>query len=134
MKILTCIKPGHLEYGFADLPELLPGNALLKIKRVGICGTDLHAFEGTQPYFSYPRILGHELAGELIDTGGAEGLKKAKRLPLSPTTTAGTASPAVRKTKLLYQHTGLRCSYRRRHGRIYAGTNTLAGKRRRIGF
>jgi 2-desacetyl-2-hydroxyethyl bacteriochlorophyllide A dehydrogenase len=84
MKILTCIKPGHLEYGFADLPELLPGNALLKIKRVGICGTDLHAFEGTQPYFSYPRILGHELAGELIDTGGAEGFEKGEAVTFIP--------------------------------------------------
>jgi threonine dehydrogenase-like Zn-dependent dehydrogenase len=36
--------------------------------RIGICGTDLHAFEGTQPYFEYPRILGHELSGELIQT------------------------------------------------------------------
>ena len=42
------------------------GEAILKIKRIGICGTDLHAFEGTQPYFEYPRILGHELAAEII--------------------------------------------------------------------
>ncbi|MBD1363155.1 zinc-binding alcohol dehydrogenase family protein [Mucilaginibacter sp. ZT4R22] len=84
MKILTCTKPGHLEYGVADLPQLLPGNALVKIKRIGICGTDLHAFEGTQPYFSYPRILGHELACELIDTGGAEGFKKGEAVTFIP--------------------------------------------------
>jgi len=47
------------------------GHAILKIKRIGICGTDLHAFEGTQPFFNYPRILGHELAAEIvaIETG-----------------------------------------------------------------
>lgn len=45
------------------------GQSLLKVKRIGICGTDLHAFEGTQPYFSYPRILGHELAAEIVETG-----------------------------------------------------------------
>lgn len=44
------------------------GQSLLKVKRIGICGTDLHAFEGTQPYFSYPRILGHELAAEIAET------------------------------------------------------------------
>jgi len=44
---------------------------LLKIKRIGICGTDLHAFEGTQPFFSYPRILGHELAAEIVSTDAA---------------------------------------------------------------
>jgi len=46
-------------------PQLEEGQAIIQIKCIGICGTDLHAFEGTQPFFSYPRILGHELAGEL---------------------------------------------------------------------
>jgi 2-desacetyl-2-hydroxyethyl bacteriochlorophyllide A dehydrogenase len=44
------------------------GETLLKIERIGICGTDLHAFEGTQPYFNYPRILGHELAATIVET------------------------------------------------------------------
>ena len=48
------------------MPQPEEGKAIIKIKRIGICGTDLHAFEGTQPYFHYPRILGHELSGELI--------------------------------------------------------------------
>lgn len=43
------------------------GEALLKVKRVGICGTDLHAYKGNQPFFSYPRILGHELAVEVME-------------------------------------------------------------------
>ena len=46
-----------------------PGEALVQIRRVGICGTDLHAYEGTQPFFDYPRILGHELGVEVIATG-----------------------------------------------------------------
>jgi 2-desacetyl-2-hydroxyethyl bacteriochlorophyllide A dehydrogenase len=41
---------------------------LLRIRRIGVCGTDLHAYEGTQPFFTYPRILGHELAAEIVDT------------------------------------------------------------------
>jgi 2-desacetyl-2-hydroxyethyl bacteriochlorophyllide A dehydrogenase len=71
MKTLICTKPGTLVYGTSDMPQAKPGEAIIKIKRIGVCGTDLHAFEGTQPFFSYPRILGHELAGELIDNGGA---------------------------------------------------------------
>jgi len=55
------------------MPVLSKSHAIIKIKRIGICGTDLHAFEGTQPYFNYPRVLGHELAGELIDADGATG-------------------------------------------------------------
>jgi hypothetical protein len=41
----------------------------VRIHRVGICGTDLHAFAGRQPFFSYPCILGHELAAEILDIG-----------------------------------------------------------------
>lgn len=66
MKTLVCTQPGNFEYQDAPKPEVKDGYALLKIKRIGICGTDLHAFEGTQPYFEYPRILGHELAAEFI--------------------------------------------------------------------
>jgi 2-desacetyl-2-hydroxyethyl bacteriochlorophyllide A dehydrogenase len=68
MKILTCTSPGHFEYGENKKPIHQKGHSILKIKRIGICGTDLHAYEGTQPYFNYPRILGHELAGEMIET------------------------------------------------------------------
>ena len=68
MKALFCTTPGELEYKETDLPEFPEGSTLLKIKRIGICGTDLHAFEGTQPFFHYPRILGHELAAEIAST------------------------------------------------------------------
>jgi 2-desacetyl-2-hydroxyethyl bacteriochlorophyllide A dehydrogenase len=49
-----------------------------------VCGTDLHAFEGTQPYFSYPRILGHEIAGELADTNGIRGFNTGDAVTLLP--------------------------------------------------
>ena len=68
MKALFCTTPGAFEYKEIDLPAFPEGSTLLKIKRIGICGTDLHAFEGTQPFFHYPRILGHELAAEIADT------------------------------------------------------------------
>ena len=64
MKALVCQQPGSFEYIKKDPPEIQAGRAILKVKRIGICGTDLHAFEGTQPYFVYPRILGHELGCE----------------------------------------------------------------------
>ena len=71
MKALVCINPRLLEYKNIPAPVLQPAHAIIKIKRIGICGTDLHAYEGTQPYFNYPRILGHELAGDLIEADGA---------------------------------------------------------------
>lgn len=65
MKVLVCEQPGSFQFKTKEEPLAGKGNAILKIKRIGICGTDLHAFEGTQPYFEYPRILGHELAAEV---------------------------------------------------------------------
>ena len=84
MKVLACIKPGLLEYKNLPAPEMQPGQAILKIKRIGICGTDLHAYQGTQPFFSYPRILGHELAAELVDADGAEGFVPGEALTFIP--------------------------------------------------
>lgn len=84
MKILTCTEPGSFAYGSIDAPILQSGKAIIKIKRIGICGTDLHAFEGTQPFFSYPRILGHELSGELVDFDDAPGFKKGEAVTFIP--------------------------------------------------
>jgi 2-desacetyl-2-hydroxyethyl bacteriochlorophyllide A dehydrogenase len=70
MKSIICREPGKLEINEIDRPEITEGKAIIKIRRIGICGTDLHAYNGTQPFFSYPRILGHELSGEIVELGG----------------------------------------------------------------
>jgi len=84
MKTLVCTTPGTLKYGEAGKPELKSDHAIIKIKRIGICGTDLHAFEGTQPFFNYPRILGHELAGELVEADNAPGFEKGEMVTFIP--------------------------------------------------
>ncbi|MBD2722090.1 zinc-binding alcohol dehydrogenase family protein [Hymenobacter armeniacus] len=84
MNTLVCTEPGHFHYESRPAPLPAPGQALIRIRRVGICGTDLHAFQGTQPFFSYPRVLGHELAGELLDTGGAEGFAVGEAVTFIP--------------------------------------------------
>src|SRR4030095_3917974 len=84
MKTLVCTEPGKLEYAKAIKPQLKKGHAIIKIKRIGICGTDLHAFEGTQPFFTYPRILGHELAGELIEYDNAPGFELGESVSFIP--------------------------------------------------
>jgi len=70
-----------------DVPEPAPadGSVLVRVHRIGVCGTDLHAFAGKQPFFSYPRVLGHELGVEVIDPGeGAGGLKAGDRCAVEP--------------------------------------------------
>ncbi|MDR8393333.1 zinc-binding alcohol dehydrogenase family protein [Aliifodinibius sp. S!AR15-10] len=65
--------------------NLEPGEALLKVHRIGICGTDLHAYAGEQPFFSYPRILGHELGVEVVETGSkVENVSVGDRCSVEP--------------------------------------------------
>jgi 2-desacetyl-2-hydroxyethyl bacteriochlorophyllide A dehydrogenase len=84
METLVCTTPGHFAYQQAEKPELTPGHTIIKIKRIGICGTDLHAFEGTQPFFNYPRILGHELAGEIVSLDNAPGFEVGEAVTFVP--------------------------------------------------
>jgi alcohol dehydrogenase len=62
-----------------------PGEALVRVRRIGICGTDLHAYRGRQPFFSYPRVLGHELGVEVLAVGpGVTGLAPGDRCAVEP--------------------------------------------------
>ena len=90
MKTLVCTTPGVLNYTDGEKPVLTKGMSIIKIKRIGICGTDLHAFEGTQPFFNYPRILGHELAGELVEADDAPGFEIGEAVTFIPYFNCGT--------------------------------------------
>src|SRR5213079_1661921 len=84
MRTLVCTRPGEFTYEEREAPVLQKECAIIKVKRIGICGTDLHAFEGTQPYFEYPRILGHEVSGELIAIDGASGFEIGEAVTFIP--------------------------------------------------
>jgi 2-desacetyl-2-hydroxyethyl bacteriochlorophyllide A dehydrogenase len=70
LKSIVLQQPGHFDLLDTPAPSQ-PGRdeVQVRVHRVGICGTDLHAFTGHQPFFSYPRILGHELGVEILDFG-----------------------------------------------------------------
>lgn len=84
MKVLKCMEPGLLEFCTEEMPPSEKDHSIIRIKRIGICGTDLHAFEGTQPFFTYPRILGHELAGELVEINNAPDFQKGEAVTIIP--------------------------------------------------
>jgi threonine dehydrogenase-like Zn-dependent dehydrogenase len=72
VKSIVLTKPGRLELEEVEQPpQPGPGEVQVRVHRVGICGTDIHAFGGSQPFFSYPRILGHELAVEIVEIGSS---------------------------------------------------------------
>jgi 2-desacetyl-2-hydroxyethyl bacteriochlorophyllide A dehydrogenase len=86
MQTIVLEEPGR--FVLTDTPEPDapgPGEALVRVRRVGICGTDLHAYRGKQPFFSYPRILGHELGVEIVALGSAsDTLKVGDRCAVEP--------------------------------------------------
>jgi 2-desacetyl-2-hydroxyethyl bacteriochlorophyllide A dehydrogenase len=69
MKAVQCVEPNRLAILDRSIPIPAAGEVLLRIRRVGVCGTDLHIFRGDQPYFEYPRVIGHELSGEVAAMG-----------------------------------------------------------------
>lgn len=89
MKYIACEKPHEFLLKQKPVPQRKPGESLLKIKRIGICGTDTHAYGGTQPYFVYPRVLGHELATEYIE-GEATGFNVGDKVTFIPYFHCGT--------------------------------------------
>jgi len=63
MLTVICETPGVLRAEQRTLPEPAADEVLLRVRRVGVCGTDLHIYSGDQPYLAYPRVMGHELSG-----------------------------------------------------------------------
>jgi threonine dehydrogenase-like Zn-dependent dehydrogenase len=100
MKAIVLEKPGLLQLIDMKAPETPgPGEALVRIHNVGVCGTDLHAFRGEQPFLTYPRILGHELSVEIVALGshtGAINLAPTMRCALEPYFYCGHCPPCRR--------------------------------------
>jgi 2-desacetyl-2-hydroxyethyl bacteriochlorophyllide A dehydrogenase len=86
MKTIVLKEPGQFVLTETDAPtQIAAEEALVRVRRVGVCGTDLHAFRGRQPFFTYPRILGHELGVEIVAIGPNEsGLKVGDRCAVEP--------------------------------------------------
>ena len=86
MNTITLEEPGRLALGQTAAPAG-PGSGqiLVRVRHVGLCGTDIHAFRGDQPFFTYPRILGHELGVEILEVGpGVAGVSVGDRCAVEP--------------------------------------------------
>ena len=96
MKQITLIKPYEFEERDVEIPILKKGELLVQIKNIGICGTDIHAFHGNQPYFSYPRVLGHELSGIIVDAKIDNNSLLGKPVSVLPYLSCGKCNSCVR--------------------------------------
>lgn len=92
MKALSLTEPGHL--ALIKLPEAAApsaGEALVAIRAIGICGTDISGYLGKMPFIEYPRILGHELGVEVLAVGAdVTHLKPGDRCSVEPYLNCGT--------------------------------------------
>lgn len=82
--------PGKIIFRHIELPELGEGQVLIKTKRIGICGSDIHVYHGRHPYTTYPVVQGHEVSGEIVKTvGEVNGLKVGDKVTVRPQVVCG---------------------------------------------
>jgi 2-desacetyl-2-hydroxyethyl bacteriochlorophyllide A dehydrogenase len=85
MKTLVVAEPRQMVWQQRAKPTPAAHEVLIKPIAAGICGTDIHAWAGNQPFFSYPRVLGHELCGEVVELGSqTSGFRLGQRVALIP--------------------------------------------------
>jgi threonine dehydrogenase-like Zn-dependent dehydrogenase len=98
MKALILEEPGRIGLGETVAPKAAAGDVLLRVKMVGLCGTDLNSYRGKNPLVSYPRIPGHEISAEIVDAGGEVPAQFTTGLPvtLSPYTACGRCASCLR--------------------------------------
>jgi 2-desacetyl-2-hydroxyethyl bacteriochlorophyllide A dehydrogenase len=94
MKQIVLTEPGRFDVRRAGPAAPGPGEALVRVRRVGLCGTDFHAFSGNQVFFTYPRILGHELSCEVLEVGDDAGsVRPGDRCAIEPYLNCATCRP-----------------------------------------
>jgi threonine dehydrogenase-like Zn-dependent dehydrogenase len=98
MKTIVLAAPGQFRITGTPRPaDPGPGEVRVAVRAVGICGTDLHAFRGKQPFFTYPRILGHELGVEVLAAGpGVTSVKPGGLCSVNPYLNCGECGPCRR--------------------------------------
>lgn len=88
------VSPGIIEFREVPVPEVKPGQVLIKIMKIGICGSDIHVYHGKHPFTFYPVSQGHEVSGEIAKIGeGVTGFKKGQKVTIQPQVVCGKCYP-----------------------------------------
>jgi len=90
VKAIVCDEPNSLVLVSRPEPVAEAGEALVRIRRVGLCGTDYHIYGGRHPYLSYPRVMGHELAGEITSVPMGSRFSPGQVVAINPYLACGT--------------------------------------------
>ena len=100
MRVVALGKPKEISMIDVPVPIRKPAEALIRMRAVGICGSDIAAYRGMNPLVSYPRIIGHEVAGEIVEIDqNTKGFKKGDRVILDPYLFCGHCYPcSIKRT------------------------------------
>lgn len=95
MKAVLVSHPGNIELVERDIPKIASEDeVLLKVRLAGICGSDMHIYHGTSPVATYPRIIGHEFVGEVVEKGKeVKNLKIGDKVVVEPIIYCGKCYP-----------------------------------------
>lgn len=89
-------KPGEIIYQEVDIPAVGPDQIKVKIKRIGICGSDIHVNHGKHPFTDYPIVQGHEVSAEVVELGrNVTGFKTGDKVTIQPQVVCGECYPCT---------------------------------------
>ena len=90
------LEPKKMTFHEIDIPVPGKGEVLVKIKRIGICGSDIHVWHGTHPFTSYPVTQGHEVSAQVVECGeGVTGLFEGQKVTIEPQVYCGKCHPCT---------------------------------------
>ena len=88
--------PGQIEFRQVPVPQPAPGQVLVKILKIGVCGSDIHVYHGKHPFTSYPVTQGHEVSGRVAALGqGVTGFAPGQLVTIQPQVTCGKCYPCT---------------------------------------
>lgn len=120
MKQAIMYKPGEISFRDVPVPEVGPDQIKVRMKRIGVCGSDIHVFHGKHPYTSYPVVQGHEVSAEVVELGSeVKNFKIGDKVTIQPQVVCGKCYPcthgmynACEELKVMgFQTTGMASEY-----------------------
>jgi L-iditol 2-dehydrogenase len=97
MKQAVMTEPGKITIHEIEVPTPAAGEVLLRVQRIGVCGSDIHVFHGKHPYTPYPVVQGHEFSATVEALGaGVGGLRVGQKVTSQPQITCGVCAPCKR--------------------------------------
>jgi len=88
-------RPGDITFQDVPVPAVGPRQIKVAMKRIGVCGSDIHVFHGKHPYTSYPVVQGHEVSAVVVEVGAeVSGFGVGDKVTIQPQLSAAAATPA----------------------------------------